>query len=213
MEARVAEASVVLLRRLPRQDRSAQRIDLILDTAATLIDEVGFGNLTPTLIARRAGMSGPAIYRYFDDVDSIGRSLATRTLGKFLERSEDLLENGALEWKDAIRGAIAVYSELYRHEPGFRWIRFGDPISRNALSDRESNKTTVARRLRDLFILRYDVMPRVDLLKHVETVIEICDSLVARAFETDPDGDEFFIREAERISVDYMTEYLARPVP
>jgi AcrR family transcriptional regulator len=209
----VAEATVVLLRRLPRQDRSAQRIDLILDTAATLIDEVGFGNLTPTLIARRAGMSGPAIYRYFDDIDSIWRSLATRSLGKFLDRSEALLDDGALEWKDAIRGTIAVYSELYRHEPGFRWIRLGDPIvAGNALSDHESNKTTVARRLRELFILRYDVVPRVDLLKHVETVIEICDSLVARAFETDPDGDEFFLGEAERITVGYMAEYLAHPL-
>ena len=72
------------LRRHPVQGRSSQRIDLILDTAAALIDESGYGALSPTLIARRAGMSGPAIYRYFADTDAVVRALAMRNLERFL---------------------------------------------------------------------------------------------------------------------------------
>ena len=59
------------MRRSPRQDRSTQRIELILDTTAALIDEVGYGSLSPTLIAKRVGMSGPGIYRYFDGLQAI----------------------------------------------------------------------------------------------------------------------------------------------
>ncbi|MDQ1606511.1 MAG: hypothetical protein QOJ18_878, partial [Microbacteriaceae bacterium] len=88
-------------RHSPRQDRSTQRVELILDTTAALIDEVGYGSITPTLIARRATMSGPAIYRYFDDLDAIVVALATRNLERYLERSQLLLE-AAADWQEAI---------------------------------------------------------------------------------------------------------------
>ena len=41
-------------------------------------------------------------------------------------------------------------------------------------------------------------------------VVEIADSLIGRAFETDPDGDQFFIDECRRIVVSYLDEYVAR---
>ncbi|MDQ1550115.1 MAG: hypothetical protein QOD27_1773, partial [Microbacteriaceae bacterium] len=136
-------------RHSPRQDRSTQRVELILDTTAALIDEVGYGSITPTLIARRATMSGPAIYRYFDDLDAIVVALAKRNLERYLERSQLLLE-AAADWQEAIAGSVAAYSEFYRDEPGFRWLRLGDPIAGNLLSASEGNKTLLARQVCEL---------------------------------------------------------------
>ncbi|MCU1582498.1 MAG: transcriptional regulator, TetR family protein [Microbacteriaceae bacterium] len=199
-------------RHSPRQDRSTQRVELILDTTAALIDEVGYGSITPTLIARRATMSGPAIYRYFDDLDAIVVALAKRNLERYLERSQLLLE-AAADWQEAIAGSVAAYSEFYRDEPGFRWLRLGDPIAGNLLSASEGNKTLLARQVCELFVTRYEVDSRPDLLEHVEVMVEIADALIARAFESDPDGDRFFLDECTRVMVSYLGEYLAQPIP
>jgi AcrR family transcriptional regulator len=68
------------LRRTPRQARSQQRVDLILDTAADLFVEVGYESATTNSIAERAGISIGSLYRYFPDKDAILRALAERHL-------------------------------------------------------------------------------------------------------------------------------------
>ena len=152
------------LRRIPRQDRSEQRFELILDTTATLIDEVGFSNITPSLIAKRVGMSGPGIYRYFDGLQAIARALATRNLQRFLERAAAFMADSTLEWEDAMVASVEAYCELHRTEPGFRWLRLGDAIDRHLMDETENNRTVVARYMADHFVERYDVYPRPDLL-------------------------------------------------
>jgi AcrR family transcriptional regulator len=165
MSTEIAGASV---RRVPRQDRSEQRFELILDTTAALIDEVGYGSLTTSLIAKRVGMSGPGIYRYFDGLQAIATALATRNLRRLLERAAELTSDTTLEWDQAMHGLVGVYCDMFRTEPGFRWLRLGDAIDRHLIDDTETNRTVVARYMADHFVERYDVYPRPDLLQHVE---------------------------------------------
>ncbi len=207
----MADISPPLERRTPRQDRSAQRVTLILDTLASLVDEVGYGNLTPALIARRAGMSGPAIYRYFSDLDSIALALAARNLERYVERCRQFLSE-ATEWEDAIFAAVASYADFFRNEPGFGQIRLGDPITHERLGARVSNKAVLANAVCELFVKQYEVLSRTELLKHVEVMVEIGDSLITKAFEADPQGEQFFLDECGRLMVGYLGEYLARPV-
>lgn len=209
MDAEPSQAAPI--RRSPVQDRSTQRVELILDTAARLIDEVGYGNVTLALIAREADMSGPAIYRYFTDLDAIAAAIAARNLERYLERSRELLV-GADRWEDAIAGSVQAYSDMYRTEPGFRSLRLGDSTSPKPHGVSESNKTLLARSVTELFIERYEVEPRTELLRHVEVMVEIGDSLIAKAFEASPDGDPFFLRECTTLMVSYLGEYLARPI-
>lgn len=196
------------LRRVPRQDRSEQRFELILDTTAILIDEVGYGNLTTSLIAKRVGMSGPGIYRYFDGLQAIATALATRNLQRLLDRAAELTADTSLEWEQAMHGLVGVYCDMFRTEPGFRWLRLGDAIDRHLIDDTETNRTLVARRMANHFIERYEVLPRADLLQHVEVMVEIADSLIARAFVSNLDGDEFFVTETSRILTGYLGDYL-----
>src|SRR4029079_8599404 len=109
MSTEIAGASV---RRVPRQDRSEQRFELILDTTAALIDEVGYGNLTTSLIAKRVGMSGPGIYRYFDGLQAIASALATRNLHRFLENATSILSDENVTWQEAMANAVDIYCEM-----------------------------------------------------------------------------------------------------
>jgi AcrR family transcriptional regulator len=209
MSTEIAGAS---LRRVPRQDRSEQRFELILDTTAALIDEVGYGNLTTSLIAKRVGMSGPGIYRYFDGLQAIASALATRNLHRFLENATAILSDENVTWQEAMANAVDIYCEMHRSEPGFRWLRLGDAIDRHLIDESDTNRKVVARMMAEVFISRYQVSPRDDLLEHVEIMVEIVDSLTARAFMTNPKGDEFFIDECSRIVIGYLADYLAATV-
>ncbi|HEX8865495.1 MAG TPA: TetR/AcrR family transcriptional regulator, partial [Lentzea sp.] len=53
----VAVTSTTPLRRQPVQQRSAKRVERMLEACATLIDEVGYDGVTTTLIAERAGVA------------------------------------------------------------------------------------------------------------------------------------------------------------
>ncbi|CAD6009493.1 TetR/AcrR family transcriptional regulator [Agreia sp. COWG] len=201
----------VALRRNPRQDRSAQRIELILDTTACLIDEVGYGNLSPTLIAKRVGMSGPGIYRYFDGMTAIAAALATRNLARLTETTRAALAGTDADWPELLGRVIDAYASLYRTEPGFRWLRLGDAIDRNLIDNTDSNRTVLAHEIGEQFFERFEVSrDRPDLVRHVEVVVEIVDTLTAKAFEIDPHGDAFFIGECKRIASGYLQGYLDR---
>ena len=201
----MSDPDVTVLRRLPAQDRSAQRLELILDTAAALIDEVGLSAVTPSLVARRSGMSGPAIYRYFSDVDGIMRALARRNLERFLVSTQLLLANAELTWQDAIAESVASYSRMYSSEPGFATLRFGSgPTAR--FSDTETNLAVVARSTIEHFQPRYETWERPGMLQAVEVMLQIIEALVGRAYEGD-NGD-FFMAEATRLSVNYLDEFL-----
>ena len=210
MSTEIAGASV---RRVPRQDRSEQRFELILDTTAALIDEVGYGNLTTSLIAKRVGMSGPGIYRYFDGLQAIATALATRNLRRLLERAAELTSDTSLEWDQAMHGLVGVYCDMFRSEPGFRWLRLGDSVSRTLIDGTESNKSVLAKNMSDVFVQRFEVDYRADLQEHIEVMVEIVDGLLAKAFETNPDGNPFFISETARVINGYLEEYLTRPYP
>ncbi len=195
------------LRHVPVQGRSSQRRELILDTAASLIDESGYGALTPTLIARRAGMSGPAIYRYFADTDAIVRALAARNLERFLAAAAARVADEPV-WQDALAGFVDVYVGLMRNEPGFRWLGLGDGVDRHLLSATERNTRIVGRAAGEFMSTAYDTWDRPDFAKHVDVIVELIVALIDRAFDGDDQGDPFFIAEARRLSVSYLDEFL-----
>ena len=200
------------LRYQPREAKGSLRVEIILDAAAALIDEVGYGPLTISMIAKRCEMSGPGIYRYFDDLTAIARALAARNLSRFFARVEELLEDDA-DWEVTLRTVVRAYCDMMRSEPGFRWLRLGDSVDRYLISSESSNRLLVAQQTAALFVQRYDVDYRADLVEHVEVIVELCDALVGRAFQANPEGDEFFIDECAEIAVSYLAAYLAKPYP
>jgi AcrR family transcriptional regulator len=201
------------LRLQPKEPKGAQRIELILDATASLIDEVGYGALSIRLIAARCDMSGPGVYRYFEDLTSIARALASRNASRFFERVAELLIDGDIEWQSALSTVVEAYCDLLRHEPGFRWLRLGDSVDRFLVSDERTNRRVVAEFTAALFVERFEVDYRDDLVENVEVLVEIADALLARAFQSDPNGDQYFIDACTQIIVEFLTAYLAKPYP
>lgn len=76
----MADSKPATARKKPRQRRSAETFELILDTAATLLEEVGLDKLNTNLICKTAGLTPPALYRYFPNKYAIMEELGRRLM-------------------------------------------------------------------------------------------------------------------------------------
>ena len=67
-------------RRAPAQARGRERVDAILDAAATLVAERGVEGTTTAAIAERAGSAVGSLYQFFPTKEAIVHALAARYL-------------------------------------------------------------------------------------------------------------------------------------
>ena len=113
-------------RQRPKQDRARQTQGLLLDVAGELLAEVGLERISTNMIAARAGLTPPALYRYFDDKYAVIEALGRR----LMERQNAVLENwiarhapgGIVGMADHTGDLLAENAAVTRAEPGAVWI-------------------------------------------------------------------------------------------
>lgn len=66
------------MRKIPRQSRARDTVDVVLEAAAQLLEASGEAGFNTNAVAERAGVSIGALYRYFPDKQAILRALALR---------------------------------------------------------------------------------------------------------------------------------------
>ena len=183
----------------PVQQRSAQRVSLLLDVAAELIDEKGIDGLTTSDVAARSESSVGVVYRYFPNIQSLLRALAARNMQQFMEKVFALVQADSDDWREVITAAIDSFVSMNRSVPGFRALRFGDVIDERFIEGELSNNAQLARAFSQLIADKYDVTPTDELVFNFEVIVEIADALLQRAFLLDREGDERFIAAARDI--------------
>jgi AcrR family transcriptional regulator len=65
---------------LPRQGRALETYERILSVAADLLGEVGVERLSTNLVCERAGLTPPALYRYFPNKYAVLHALGERLM-------------------------------------------------------------------------------------------------------------------------------------
>lgn len=109
----------------PRQRRAVATREKLLDVAGQLLAEVGVERISTNLISARAGMTPPALYRYFHDkyavLEALGRRLMDRqnaVLFAWLERWAPL---GLEALGQATEELLRATAEITAGEPGAIW--------------------------------------------------------------------------------------------
>lgn len=108
-------------RRLPKQARSRERVDRILDAAAQLLIEEGYDGVKTNHIAKRAEVSIGSIYQFFPNRYAIFHSLAVR----YMDRIRDILEvqlgpiAPVRAWADVLDEVIDTLAHIWKSEPAF----------------------------------------------------------------------------------------------
>lgn len=199
--------SGITVRTDPVQQRSAERIALLLDAAASLIDQDGIDGLTTSDVATKAESSVGVVYRYFTDVQALLRALAARNMDKFTDAIYKAIENEPGDWLKALDSLIDAYAHLMRTEPGFRALRFGDIIDERFLKADRSNNTLLAEKFTELLVGHYDFVASDELSFDVEVLVEVGNAMLHRAFLYDPQGDERFIQRLRQMVPELMGKY------
>lgn len=199
------------IRTEPIQQRSAQRIELLLDAAADLIDADGIDTLTTSDVATRSGSSVGVVYRYFPNIQSLLRALAARNMQRYTDHLFTALTSDSQEWRNALDAAIDTIVHMYRTQTGFRALRFGNVITDRFLDPALSNNEVLARAIAGILGEKYDFVPEDDLVFQLEVIIEIEDALIRRAFLFERAGDERFITKAREIARTYLQEQTHLP--
>ncbi|GAA1697799.1 hypothetical protein GCM10009792_17270 [Microcella alkalica] len=188
------------IRNEPVQARSTARLAALLDSAAAVIDEIGYERLTTAMVADRAGASIGTVYRYFPDRIAVLQSLSARNSERLLARLADALAaDGHATATDALLAVLDVTVDLFRSEPGYRSLRVGDVLDLLPPSADETANGVVARAVADALARRYALSLGDSDRLAISTALEIIDALVARAFARHGDGDPILLDEARRV--------------
>jgi len=111
----------------PRQQRALDTYELILGATVELLSEVGIERLSTNLVCERAGISPPALYRYFPNKYALLRELGER----LMQAQNELVKQWATPDTMRLRGAalVAGIYQLYeqtlvltRELPAGLWV-------------------------------------------------------------------------------------------
>lgn len=113
----------------PQQRRARSTYDAILEAAGELLAEVGVERLSTNLVCRRAGLTPPALYRYFPNKYALLKELGARLMA--------VQDEAVFAWQDRLRseraGTVEQETEkrrviqdevnaLTRQFPGGGWV-------------------------------------------------------------------------------------------
>jgi AcrR family transcriptional regulator len=147
----------------PVQQRSVETFELVLEVTARLLGEVGVERLSTNLICEKAGISPPALYRYFPNKYAILKELGERLMKRQNEAYRAWLDTEKVREYDGSREAIkrgltemqAAINAATRAFPGSAWImralRAVPTLRHVRLDSHESVTETSYQAMRDRF--------------------------------------------------------------
>ncbi|SFT71098.1 transcriptional regulator, TetR family [Actinopolyspora lacussalsi subsp. righensis] len=204
---------VAPLRRKPVQQRSAQRVERMLESCAQLIDEVGYDGLTTTLIAERAGVAVGSLYQFFPDKRAVVQELTLRNLDRFVQTVSERLDRIELaHWWDAVDTVFDVYLGMHREIPAFSKLHFGDVVDLRLLHETKDNNAVIAEKLTNLISDRFG-MPPGELELPLSVAVEAADAVLHLAFRRAPEGDQTLVNEARELVRGYLSSRISEDQP
>jgi AcrR family transcriptional regulator len=123
-------------RRKPRQDRSRDTVEAILEAAAQIFERHGYAAGTTNRIAQRAGVSIGSLYQYFPNKDAIVMELARRHITQIRDAAWPGLE-ALVEYvpplRDGLTAIVLGTVELHRQAPLLQRVLFEETPRSNEI--------------------------------------------------------------------------------
>ncbi|HEY0647060.1 helix-turn-helix domain-containing protein [Phenylobacterium sp.] len=172
----------------------------MLSTAGELLGEVGFERLTTNLVCERAGMTPPALYRYFPNKYAILSELARRLMDAQDEAVFAWIRTGGLQaanLEEAVaknRSLQQPVNEITRQIPGGIWIMRAlraVPLLRDI---RIASRDNVARHISERLTEVYPQVPESELFRAARLTTEVAYAATEMVLE-EPGLDEARINE------------------
>ncbi|MFM9937399.1 MAG: TetR/AcrR family transcriptional regulator [Novosphingobium sp.] len=203
--------------RRPRQKRSQQRFEAILDSAARLLETQGPEQISIYTLAEEASLSPPSIYHFFPDAGQVFVALAERYYKQFVDLLDDPLPQGLTTWQQHMATRFSHGRDHYNATPAARRLLLGSGLSATIRArDLENDRVIAERSVTELCSL-FEIAESPDLIERFTELLVINDAvwtlsvhrhgLITDAYE------EQARRAREAYARTFLPEYLGLRMP
>ncbi len=178
----------------PTQARGQDTFEMVLATAGEMLRDMGFEQLTTNAICERAGLTPPALYRYFPNKYAILKELGDRLMAAQDQVVLDWIDAGGVAgetFEERLRSSLSIHEkviEITRAFPGGsaigRALRAVPMLQRLRFDSRDM----VADRFFEAMRGRYPGCPEKRLRVAMRLMIELTYSAIEMVVE-EPDRD------------------------
>jgi AcrR family transcriptional regulator len=197
---------------MPKQGRAVQTYERLLDVSGDLLAEVGIERISTNLICARAGMTPPALYRYFKDkyavLDALGRRLLSRRGDILTLWLAEVRPKGAQAMADGLGDVLSATWQATLNEPGGIWILRALRAVPQLAHVRAEAYADMTEMMATAFAASLNQPPRDDLWLRVRVALEFAFSADELLFEETRLPPEVIIAEA----TDLLRRALVEPV-
>jgi len=208
----VGPTAAAVLRRVPAQDRSRDKVVRILDATDALLGEVGYEETvaTPALIVERAKVTAGTFYTYFENVEAVIELLSLR----YVDRARAIIDGLAAatypSWEAASDAIIDAYAGFFRERP-VRELWLQSRLSPTALAADVDANSYIAAQTRNVLIAggAQHIAAGTDI--QFLMLVELADHLLRLAFRLDAAGDPDAIAEVKTAHRAYLATFATSP--
>lgn len=204
------------MRRRPRQARSQQRVNKILDVAENMFIEKGYDGATTNAIATQAEVPIGSLYQFFPDKAAIVQALAERYMALLHQKFMTLHtpEAAELPLADYVNQMIDAIDQFFLNHPGYHAIFIQ---VQNEIPELEAiEAATDAQLIQELaafLALRGEKSEQVnyDLIAFV--LVKSIGSLLWVALSQEPSFRQQLVTETKRYTLSYLQSYFSSDTP
>ena len=203
--------------RRPRQKRSQQRFEAILDSAARLLETLEPEQVSVYTLAEEAGLSPPSIYHFFPDAGQVFVALAERYYKEFVDLLDVPLPPNLMTWQQHTAMRFSMGRAHYNVSPAARRLLLGSGLSSTIRArDLENDRVMAQRSVTELCAL-FELTASADLVERFTELLVINDAIWTLSVHRHGVITDLYEEQARRAREAYartfMPEYLAQRIP
>jgi AcrR family transcriptional regulator len=188
--------------RVPRQQRSRERVESILEAAKVLIGEKGSASLKIQEIAEGAGVTAGSMYQYFPNKGAILRALAQQYLDQFhglLKATLTIPPETLQECQESLSSLLDQFYKVNCQDPVLRdvWLSISADKAMREMDARSSQRNAAI--LFDTFKHLFPELHWPGLQRYFLLVVYITPPSIRLALSADPKESLEFIETAKRM--------------
>lgn len=207
-----APGSAEAIRR-PRQKRSQQRFEAILDSAARLLETQGPEDISIYTLAEEAGLSAPSIYHFFPDAGQVFVALAERYVREFVDLLDKPLPPGIATWQHYVAARYGHGRDHYNAHAAARRLLLGSGLSATIRArDLENDRVLAERSMAELSQL-FEIAPSADLIERFTELLVINDAIWTLSVHRHGTITDAYEEQARRAREAYARTFLPEYLP
>jgi AcrR family transcriptional regulator len=189
-------------RKTPRQQRSTETVNVILEAAARVLERHGLAGFTTNAVAERAGVSIGSLYQYFPSKEALTATLIRRETSTLIENAAAAFDEAS--GRVALSGLIAAAVKHQLRRPVLaRLLDFEEgrlPLGKETRDVTDRLSAIVAEILR-----RPDLPPQPDIEVASADIIALVKGLIDAAGQRGEIDPEYLEGRVRRAVFGYLT--------